>query len=488
MKNNTPGIFRRISILVFLIITILSILFISITYFASTYFYNTTTQLVNKDVATHIAKFTSPYENNSINKRKADSVFYNAMVVNPNIEVYFLDATGNVIYYQTTEFAIQVKKIPLDDIHTFINSNGKKYVRGFDPKQAGVKKIFSAAPVYKNNTLFGYIYVILVSAKYGDANSVLFESQVWRLALEAFIIVIILSIFISNYYIKRLQLNYKKVVTVLEEYKNGNFNATFALKDNYEFVPITDAFNSMSHLLITNMKRLQKSETDRKDLIATISHDLQSPLSVARGYAETLFMQKNFTGTPEHHEYLKLIQSKIMQVEKMVLQLAQLSKMDEINFEPKKEPFVFAEIVQETVNTYQLFASEKNVALHCSQCETLEWINADVSMMERVMQNLVDNAIKNTPAGGTAEISITVKENDLIFSIENTGKNLSPELLKWINSLGEELSERPSQAGLGLLIVKKILRLHNIQLTAKTYDNKNIFMFTVHVVSQSVSI
>lgn len=487
MKNNNSGIFRRIGILVFCIITILSVFFIIITYLASTYFYKASTQLLNKDVAAHIAKFTSPFETNSIDKKKADSVFYNAMVVNPSIEVYFLNTSGKVMYYQSPDTAIQLKTIPLDDIQKFINSGGEKYITSYDPKHAGVKKTFSAAPVYKHNKLLGYIYVILGSSEYGNAKSMLFGSQVWHLALEAFIIVIMLTILISIYYIRRLQHNYKKILDILEEYKKGNYNVQFALKDSNEFAPITEAFNRITALLSSNMKRLQRSETERKDFIATISHDLQSPLSVARGYAETMLIQNNSAISSEYKEYIKLIQTKIIQVQKMVVQLTELSKIEEVNFKPRKEPFVLSEIVQETVHTYQLIASEKKVDLKCTQCLYHVWIVADISMMERVIQNLIDNAIKHTLPGGKVQVSIAVQDEKLIFTIENTGEPLSAELIQWINSDGEELSERPSHSGLGLLIVKKILRLHDASLNACANTNKNIFSFKIPVVLKNVS-
>lgn len=470
----------------FFIITVLSALFILITYFASTYFYKASTQLLNKDVATHIAKFTSPFENNSINRQKADSVFYNAMVVNPSIEVYFLDTVGTVIYCQSPDTIIQQKEIPITAIKEFISAKGEKYITNYDPKHAGVKKIFSAAQVYKNNRLLGYIYVILGSSAYGYATSMLFGSQVWHLALMAFIVVIIFTVVISIYYIKRLQHNYKKVIAVLEEYQNGNFNAQFSLKNYNEFAPITEAFSSMSGLLSISMKKLQKSETDRKDLLATISHDLQSPLSIVRGYAETMLIENN--NLPEHKTYLKLIQSKIIQVEKMVLQLTELSRIEEVNFKSHKEPFVLSEIVQETVNTYQLSASEKKVALKCTRCQYHVWVNADISMMERVIQNLIDNAVKHTAPGGNIQVSLSVEDNQLIFSIENTGKPLSAELLRWINSNEQELSDRPAQAGLGLLIVKKILHLHSISLSAIINNNKNIFSFKIPVISQPAAL
>lgn len=485
MKNNTTGIFRRISILVFLVITILGVLFIIITYFASTYFYKASAELLNKDVAKHIAQFTSPFENNGINKKKADSVFYNAMVLNPSSEVYFLDTAGNVIYYESPDTTIiELHQIPLDDIKGFIYSGGEKYVTGYDPKHAGVKKIFSAAQVYKSDKLLGYIYVILGSKEYGNATSMLFGSHAWNLALIAFVIIIIISLLISISYIKRLQNNYKKIIAVLEEYRNGNFNTQFSLKGNNEFAPITDAFNTMTNVLSANMKKLQKSEAERKDLIAIISHDLQSPLSVAKGYAETMMMQGGKSVTPEHYEYLKLIQLKITQVEKMVLQLGEISRMEEVNFKPHKEPFVISEIIQETVNAYQLIASEKKVDLKCSQCEYHVWVNADVSLMERVMQNLIDNAVKNTSPYGKIEIFISVEDEFLIVVVKNTGRHLSPELLKWINSDEEELSERPPHTGLGLLIVKKILRLHSTTLQAYIDEDKNVFMFKIFTVKQ----
>ena len=103
MKNIKLTIFRRFALLIFLITTILGVLFICITYFATTYYHEASTQLLNKDVAWHIAKFASPFTNNGLSREKADSVFQNAMVLSPGAEVYFLDTTGKDIYYHADE-------------------------------------------------------------------------------------------------------------------------------------------------------------------------------------------------------------------------------------------------------------------------------------------------------------------------------------------------------------------------------------------------
>jgi hypothetical protein len=93
MKTKTFSLFSRILLLVFTLITVLSITFMFIAYWAVIHFYQASTQLLNKDVAAHIARFTSPFDQDGLNRQKADSVFYQAMVISPSVDVYFLDTT-----------------------------------------------------------------------------------------------------------------------------------------------------------------------------------------------------------------------------------------------------------------------------------------------------------------------------------------------------------------------------------------------------------
>ncbi len=112
MKTKKITIFRRIGILFFTLITVLCLLFMAISYFLTTNFHQASTQLLNKEVAAHIAKFTSPFEKNGINKSKADSVFKNTMVLSPGAEIYFLDTAGKVMaFYANKMLLIAVEYI-----------------------------------------------------------------------------------------------------------------------------------------------------------------------------------------------------------------------------------------------------------------------------------------------------------------------------------------------------------------------------------------
>jgi signal transduction histidine kinase len=113
------------------------------------------------------------------------------------------------------------------------------------------------------------------------------------------------------------------------------------------------------------------------------------------------------------------------------------------------------------------------------------WVHADVSMMERAVQNLIENALKSTPAGGTIQVSIVLDANHLVFSIANTGNPMPDDLIQWINTFKEDntlLGKRPAKLGLGLLIVQKILLLHDSSLEAYTQEGtRNIFTFPIPV-------
>ena len=227
---------------------------------------------------------------------------------------------------------------------------------------------------------------------------------------------------------------------------------------------------------------------ERKDFITIISHDLSSPISIARGYAEALLINKNEISRKEFDNYVEIILKKILQAEHMVNQLFEISKMESPEFKANKEPFVLSEIVRETVNTFQLSTSDKKVALKCIQCQYHVWVNADIRLMERVVQNLIEYSIKNTPENGEILIGLEVKNNNLIFKLENTGPPLAKDLLQSINNPGNEYGQHFDKpgTGLGLSIVKKILYMHNSFLQACSTSNEGtIFTFGLEIYNRN---
>jgi signal transduction histidine kinase len=474
MKTRSTGIFRRIGVLIFAIVSALSILFIVVTYMATTDYYQSSTQILNKEVAAHIAKFSSPYGPGGIDKRKADSVFYNAMIISPNVEVYFLDTTGKVLYYHAADSLIKVRQVPLENVRQYLKTPTTQ-ITDVDPKDPDHPKIFSAAEVWNGKQMIGYIYVILVSKEYRNVADVVFRSKAGGLAIKVFIIVILTTLIFSLLYTSRLQGRFNRVIAVLNRFKDGDLNVRFDADTKDEFFPISEAFNKMASMLEANFNQQRELENDRRNFLVNISHDLRTPLAVARGYAETLLIQKGETSSLEG-KHLELVNSKIQMVEKLVLQLFELSKMESVNFVPVKEPFIFSEILQEVIAGAELQARQKNITIHCLNCEDPAYIKADAGMMERVVQNLLENAVKYTDLNGSISITLSQEKNQLLVGITNNGPQLPPELIEWINTEGDVLAKRPAQTGLGMALVKQILKLHDFSIAAGVMGDENYFL------------
>ncbi len=469
MKTKSFPLFSRILFLVFTLITVLSLTFMCIAYFAVIHFYQASTQLLNKDVAAHIARFTSPFEQDGLNKQKADSVFYQAMVISPSVEVYFLDTTGKVIYYHGAPDEIRLPSVSLESIHEYLVHSGQTYIKGPDPRDPSEPKIFSAAPVEGRSGKLGYIYVVLGSTEYRNVSNMLYKSHAGGLLVITFLFILLMTILLTVWYVNRLQLNYKKLIGVLGKMEAGDLGVRFPENENNDLIPVTNAFNQMADQLQDNVDRLKKAEVERKDFTTNISHDLRTPLAIARGYAETLLMNLENDGIPmsKKKDYSGLIVSNIQTVEHMVQQLLDLSKMEAAGLVLEKQPFVFSEIVQEFIHSVNLTAAEKKISLTIINGENASWISADIRMMERVVQNLLTNAIKFTPEGGHIVISLISEPRELIFQITNSGEAMSASLIQWlINDKRESTINRPYHHGLGLVIVKTTLQLHHFPIEA----------------------
>jgi signal transduction histidine kinase len=479
MRRQPVAIFRRIYIVVFLLIALLGLLFTGVTYLATTAFYAASTQLLNKDVATHIAKFTSPYGRQGFDRQKADSVFYQAMVISPSAEVYFLDTTGRVIYFHGAPTEIQRWQVSTDALQRYIKSGGIRYINGPDPRDPDHPKIFSAAAVEGESGKLGYIYVILGNEQYRSVTQMLMNSRVTPMVLGAVMFILAFSLLVTVWYIHRFRRRFDDMLVVLNKFRQGDFTARFALRERDELELVTGSFNKMADLLLDNIDRVTASEKERRDFMVNISHDLRTPLAIARGYTETLVLKKGQLRPEEEATYIELVVSKIRQVEKMVGQLFELSKMESANFETRREPFVFSEVLQEVVHAVGAAGAgsgetaEAGVSggIECRNCTDGSYVYADISMMERVIQNLVVNAITYTRPGGRISVSLEREGAELVFRIENEGEPLSSELLAWINGLE---GVRPAMPAIGLAIVKKVLALHGWVMRAEVRANAGV--------------
>ena len=169
---------------------------------------------------------------------------------------------------------------------------------------------------------------------------------------------------------------------------------------------------------------------------------------------------------------------KIQQLDTMVGQLFELSRMESSEFKPIKEPFVISDILEESVNAARKSALGKNIEITCSGCQDSYWINADIGMMERVIQNLIDNAVKYTQTSGNIHVGLIKNSNEIEVIVENSLSSPPEALFEWIKTTKttSTVNGKP-HSGLGIAIVIKILQLHGYPYKAD-FDEKGRTRFS----------
>jgi signal transduction histidine kinase len=183
----------------------------------------------------------------------------------------------------------------------------------------------------------------------------------------------------------------------------------------------------------------------------------------------------------DKERYLSVIHDNIKKLSRLVEQLFQYAKLEANLVTAEKEQFLVNELVSDILMSYQLKASEKNIRLNIETPRSLPPVFADVALTERVFQNLLDNAFKFTPNGGTITIHLGETNAGIGVQVSDTGIGIAPEDRSYIFERYKQLSNQDTQKkgmGIGLAIVKKILELHQIPIEVISEQGKGtVFKF-----------
>ncbi len=455
-----------------LILILLSSVYLYISVFTAEMYFQETIQKLNSEVAKHIADETECFVDGKVNKAVLDEVFHNVMIINPSIEVYLLDPQGNILTYFAPDKKIKLKSVPLDPIKQFIENKGHTFVLGADPKNKEAEKAFSASEVYEGDVFRGYIYVILEGEEYENATQLVFGSYILRLGLRSMIITLLAAAIITILSLRFITRNLNEMLKVIREFKNGNLDARIKIKSKDELGEFAQSFNEMADTIVQNIQDIKTMDNLRRELVANVSHDLRTPLASIQGYVETLTMKSDSLTDKEKDKFMNIVLNSTASLKKLVEELFELSKLEAREYVPNPEPFSIAELVQDIQQKNQILAEAKNIKLSLSFDSNLPLVYADIGMMEKVLQNLLDNAIKFTNENGEIIFNLTKKEECVQVTIKDSGRGISSEELATIfdrYNQGQRIQTEDNKGiGLGLAIVKKILEVHNLHINVKS--------------------
>jgi len=242
-------------------------------------------------------------------------------------------------------------------------------------------------------------------------------------------------------------------------------------------------FCSKDELVVTlhDITKIKNLERTKKDFVLNVSHELRTPLTAIKGFVET--MEENVE--EKNRYYLEIIKRNTNRVINIVGDLLILSKLEEKNICLELEEVNLKNLVENVLKIFSQRLKEKNIHLSFKTDENLSLIIADPFKLEQVFINLIDNAIKYTEKG-EIQISLSQKDNSIVFKIADTGIGIPKDLLSTIFErfyvVDPSRSRKLGGTGLGLSIVKHIVLLHNGKIEVKNIPgNGTAFIITLPV-------
>ncbi|WP_079423767.1 sensor histidine kinase [Clostridium oryzae] len=248
----------------------------------------------------------------------------------------------------------------------------------------------------------------------------------------------------------------------------------------------TNLDNALTSLKEANVKLEEDIEKERslekmrKEFIASVSHELKTPISLIDGYAGGL--KDQIFEDEDKDYYLDIIMDESKKMANLVSDMLDLSQLESGNFRLVKDEFMLTELIRITAKKYEAMIHDKGVTMELDLISNVK-IQADWSRMEQVMTNFITNAIRHVSDNGTIFVRMLDDEENYCVEVENTGANIPEEELHKIwdqfYKIDKSRNRKAGGTGIGLSIVKNILMLHKYEHGVRNTDTGVLFYFKV---------
>jgi len=448
-------------------------------------------QLINHDLAQNLVNDKKIVHDGKIDKNAMKETFMQYMTINPSIEIYYLDLQGNILAYSAEPGKVKRNTVNLNPISERIQHPDRLNILGDDPRSHETKKPFSVTTIPDTSNPKGYLYVVLQGEELTEAiNS---QSQNAIIYLGGFVLAgsLLLGLLMGLYLFYRINIRIKKLQSNVADFVDSDFSADHSSGFGISNLLLPDEISELEkHIsrmtlhIQQQWSALKQQDNLRRKMVANISHDLRTPLASIQGYLETLTIKYETLSDDDRLKYLRTTEKQAKGLQKLIDGLFELAKLDAREHQPVMENFPLLELAYDVVAKFELQAEQKGILINIESETNNPIVFADLGLIERVLDNLINNAIYYSKKDGKIRINITAPEDgSLTIKVSDTGQGipLDQQALVFERFHQAHTPERTDgHAGLGLCIVKKIIELHrqNIWVESKPQQGAQ-FNFTL---------
>jgi signal transduction histidine kinase len=468
------SLFRKLSVALFGLFLLVGGVTLAVTLVTSYLYQREVQQRIHRDLAAHIVSEELLIVDGEIAQEALKHVFHMMMVINPTIELYLLDPSGEILAYSAPPGKVKLASVALDPVTEYVDGKPRLPIVGDDPRHPGNQNIFSAAPIVRDGELEGYLYIVLASEQFVSVAEMLRGSYILRAGAIAVIGITIAALIGALLMSRRLTFRLTRLTGDMAVFRQESLDSGAGetstdiqmLPPNHDEVDeLRITFDHMAARIEDQIVKLEDQDRLRREMVANVSHDLRTPLTHLHGYLETLMLKEESLEPEQRQEYLDIALQHAKRLGRLVSDLFELAKLDALHEPLERERMPVGELVQDIAQKYRLPAEDRGVSLSAELAGELLWISADVGLIERALENVLDNALRYTPEGGRIDIRLKPFGEWLRIEVQDTGTGIAagdlPLVFDRFHRAQRSDDEGESRgAGLGLAIAKRAVELH----------------------------
>ncbi|MEC9388361.1 MAG: HAMP domain-containing sensor histidine kinase, partial [Pseudomonadota bacterium] len=390
-----------------------------------------------------------------------------------------LDTDGAILAYSADPDRIKRNRVSLGPIQTLLENPDAYPLPGDDPRSHDRQKVFSVTPVPSAIDPAGYLYVVLRGEEFDLAESMVHSNRLLQMGAGALAVSLLVGLLAGLVFFRMLTRRLSRLTERVESFERelSSEQSPPLVEKGDDIDYLASRFDLMARRIVAQLDLLKHKDAQRRQLVAQVSHDLRTPLASIQGYLEALRMKHETLEAEERGRFLAVALSETHRLGRQVEELFELAALDAREKQPDIEPFVMAELLYDVVQKHRPAAERAGVELTISATET-ESVLADIAMTERVLDNLISNAIDHSPRNTRVILTMSVRDGGAEITVADGGPGIRKEDLGQVFDPFYQAAgaERTGHAGLGLAIAQRLVVLQQGRLSA---HNANGAVFTL---------
>ena len=459
--------FRSIKVRVWALFEIVVIAMLTFTYiFLIAMFPNFYEWMKTYEISEALVEIREKWNNESI-VEVVEVINHHAAEKKMYIEIYFPYASKSYTANKlggSLSFAVLAKRNLRDQVRA--SDNGIVYMRFHDELEDNQVLMMGSYIGDDQQNPEAYVFICNYLQPIGTTVSI-FTRQFFFVGL----IMIVLTVFMSVIFSNRISKPIIRISKSAGDLPQGKFSADIGRNEYAEIKQLASTLSSAS-------VEIAKSDGLRRELMSNISHDLRTPLTMIKAYAE---MIRDLSGdNPEKRErHLKVIIDETDRLSSLVTDILDLSKLQAGVTEMHLETFNFSARLSGVISRFDIMKEKDGIIIDLHAEDDI-MITADITKLEQVVYNLINNAVTYTGDDNTVIVKLFRKENGMVrFEVEDHGEGISAENLPYVWDRYYKVSEQNSThkrakmgSGIGLSIVKSVLEQHRFQFGADSAQGR----------------